>query len=105
MVCGPFTSGPLEGIEGVLVRLRGTCSGWFCRVEILQNSVAVEVNAAAAESVAKRDVAHAYEPRVVADAGGPLHTALATVAMPKGSQLSSPSLAVAEFLRKVHPIL
>jgi transcription antitermination factor NusG len=47
------TTGPLEGIEGVLVRQKGLCR-LVLSVELLQKSVAVEVEAEAVEKITAR---------------------------------------------------
>ncbi len=64
--CGDWVrvkSGPLEGIEGILVRKKNLFR-LVLSVEMLQKSVAVEVDATAVEAVPRRDDAHAHRPAV-----------------------------------------
>jgi len=75
--------GPLEGIDGILVRRKNLFRLVLSGGDAPKVS-SVKIGATAVESVAKRDVAHAYKPRVVAHADGPLNTTLGTVAMRKG---------------------
>jgi transcription antitermination factor NusG len=70
--CGDWVrvkSGPLQGIEGILLRKKNLFR-LVLSVEMLQKSVAVEVDATAVESVTRHEVAHARTPRVVAQANG-----------------------------------
>jgi transcription antitermination factor NusG len=62
-------SGPLEGVEGILVRKKNLFR-LVLSVEMLQKSVAVEVDVTAVESVSKLGVARAHTPSVVAEANG-----------------------------------
>ena len=62
-------SGPLQGIEGILVRKKNLFR-LVLSVEMLQKSVAVEVDVTTVESVAKHEVAHTHTLRVVAEAKG-----------------------------------
>jgi len=59
-------SGPLQGIEGILVRKKNLFR-LVLSVEMLQKSVAVEVDVTAVESVARHEVAHAHTPRVLVE--------------------------------------
>ena len=72
--CGDWVrvkSGPLQGIEGILVRKKNLFR-LVLSVEMLQKSVAVEVDVTAVESVTRPDLAHARTPKVVIEsAGGP----------------------------------
>src|SRR6516162_5821757 len=68
--CGDWVrvkSGPLQGIEGILVRKKNLFR-LVLSVEMLQKSVAVEVDVTAVEGVARHEVAHVQVPRVVAQA-------------------------------------
>jgi transcription antitermination factor NusG len=56
-------SGPLEGIEGILVRKKNLFR-LVLSVEMLQKSVAVEVDVTAVEGVTRPDPAHTQAPRV-----------------------------------------
>jgi transcription antitermination factor NusG len=70
--CGDWVrvkSGPLQGIEGILVRKKNLFR-LVLSVEMLQKSVAVEVDVTAVESVAKREVSHDHTARVATDAKG-----------------------------------
>jgi len=70
--CGDWVrvkSGPLRGIEGILVRKKNLFR-LVLSVEMLQKSVAVEVDVTAVESVARHEVPHAHTPRVVAETKG-----------------------------------
>jgi transcription antitermination factor NusG len=70
--CGDWVrvkSGPLQGIEGILVRKKNLFR-LVLSVEMLQKSVAVEVDVTAVESLSKHKVARAQPPRVVAEANG-----------------------------------
>jgi transcription antitermination factor NusG len=57
-------SGPLQGLEGVLLRKKGQ---WklLLSVEMLERSVAVEVDVTAVESVTRRDTAHSQVQRLM----------------------------------------
>jgi transcription antitermination factor NusG len=68
--CGDWVrvkSGSLQGIEGILVRKKNLFR-LVLSVEMLQKSVAVEVDVTAVESVTRPEVAHAHTPRVVDEA-------------------------------------
>jgi transcription antitermination factor NusG len=68
--CGDLVrvkSGPLHGIEGILVRKKNLFR-LVLSVEMLQKSVAVEVDVTAVESVARREATHAHTARVVTEA-------------------------------------
>jgi transcription antitermination factor NusG len=69
--CGDWVrvkSGPLEGIEGILVRKKNLFR-LVLSVEMLERSVVVEVNATAVESVIRHNAAHAHAPRGCGEAG------------------------------------
>lgn len=64
--CGDWVRvkfGPLEGIEGVLVRKKNSCR-LVLSVELLEKSVAVEVDVCMVELVPPRNVRHLDVPRV-----------------------------------------
>jgi len=70
--CGDWVrvkSGPLQGIEGILVRKKNLFR-LVLSVEIVQRSVAVEVDVTTVESVVKREVPHAHTPGVLTEARG-----------------------------------
>jgi len=60
-------SGPLQGIEGILIRKKNLFR-LLLSVEMVQKSVAVEVDVTAVESFAKHEVPRAHTPRVLAEA-------------------------------------
>ena len=60
-------SGPLEGTEGILVRKKNLFR-LVLSVEMLQKSVAVEVDVTSVEGVTRHEVAHAHTPRAMAEA-------------------------------------
>jgi len=65
--CGDWVrvkSGPLQGIEGILVRKKNLFR-LVLSVEMLQKSVAVEVDVTAVESVVRHEVPPAHGPRAV----------------------------------------
>jgi transcription antitermination factor NusG len=62
-------SGPLQGIEGILVRKKNLFR-LVLSVEMLQKSVAVEVDVTTVESIGKHEVARAQTQRVVSEANG-----------------------------------
>jgi len=62
-------SGPLEGIEGILVRKKNLFRV-VLSVEMLQKSVAVEVDVTVVESVSKLEAARAHRPSVVTGGNG-----------------------------------
>jgi len=70
--CGDWVrvkSGPLQGIEGILARKKNLFR-LVLSVEMLQKSVAVEVDVTAVECVARPEVAPAHKPSMVAEANG-----------------------------------
>jgi transcription antitermination factor NusG len=65
--CGDWVrvrSGPLEGIEGILVRKKNLFR-LVLSVEMLQKSVAVEVDVTTVDSITRPDATHAQIPRAV----------------------------------------
>lgn len=60
-------SGPLEGLEGILVRKK-TLFRLVLSVEMLNQSAAVEVDASAVEPVSRRNGEPIYVPRLAGDA-------------------------------------
>jgi len=72
--CGDWVrvkSGPLQGVEGILVRKKNLFRV-VLSVEMLQKSVAVEVDATAVESVTRRDATRPQILRAVGEADGSL---------------------------------
>ena len=68
--CGDWVrvkSGPLQGIEGILVRKKNLFR-LVLSVEMLQKSVAVEVDVTSVEGVTRHEVVHAHTPRAMAEA-------------------------------------
>jgi len=61
--------GPLEGVEGILVRKKNLFR-LVLSVEMLQRSVAIEVDVTAVQGVTRHDTAHAHTPTVAGAASG-----------------------------------
>ena len=62
--CGDWVrvkAGPLEGVEGILVRMKSICR-LVVSVDMLQQSVAVEVDASDVERAQRRDAGYTHVP-------------------------------------------
>jgi hypothetical protein len=61
--------GPLEGVEGILVRKKNLFR-LVLSVDMLQRSVAIEVDVTAVQGLTRHDTAHAHTPTVPGAASG-----------------------------------
>jgi transcription antitermination factor NusG len=88
-------SGPLEGIEGILVRKKGL----FClvlSVEMLQKAVAVEVDASTVERITTQKVRRGPVPRLIDEVWGDRHCQLAGPATSRTLDRTGASLTLGQ---------